>query len=240
MTDRPEALLQTRLFGGPNRIAWSAPDVQRIAKRFGLQSSDAVDGIAKRLSINGDVGTVARRFTPPTDAKRYDIIASTARVDRMNDVIDQQWELGPYKARPVVLYGHDSSVLPVGGCLSIGVTGGALKATLAFATADSNDLAGSVQASVDAGLTSGISVGFRPLEWKWIDDGFSIRFLRSELLELSWCSIPANPDCGLLRIVEGAKSATATPLLDQARQSLDVGGQPRPRLEAARRRLAAL
>jgi HK97 family phage prohead protease len=222
MTDRAEALLQTRLLGGPNRIAWGAQDVQRIARRFGLQSGDAVDGIAKRLSINSDVATVARRFKPPADASRYDIIASTARMDRMNDIIEQNWELGPYKARPVVLFGHDASVIPVGGCLSIGVTGGALKATLAFAPANSNKLAGEVQASVDAGITSGISVGFRPLEWKWIDDGFSIRFLKSELLELSWCSIPANSDCGLIGVTGGAKSTSGGTPIGLYRRRLDL------------------
>ena len=88
------------------------------------------------------------------------------------------------------MYAHDSSLLPVGGALSISVVGSKLKATVAFASAATNQLAGQVQASVDEGLLSGISVGFKPLEWAWLDDGFSIRFIRSELLELSWCLDP--------------------------------------------------
>jgi HK97 family phage prohead protease len=124
-----------------------------------------------------------------------------------------------------VLFAHDSSTLPIGGCLSINVEPGRLKSTLAFAPPDTNDLASEVQASVDNGLLSGISVGFRPLEWTFLDkDGYGIRFIHSELLEQSWCAIPANSDCGLIRIGSGAKSASATPRLDAARARLAAMG----------------
>lgn len=44
-----------------------------------------------------------------------------------------------------------------------------------------------------AGLVRAVSIGFRSLEHAWMDDG-GIRFIKSEVLELSLVSVPANAD----------------------------------------------
>ncbi len=45
--------------------------------------------------------------------------------------------------------------------------------------------------SLKAGLVRGVSIGFRPLEYSWMDEG-GIRFIKSEVFELSLVTIPAN------------------------------------------------
>ncbi|WP_173931380.1 HK97 family phage prohead protease [Chelativorans sp. Marseille-P2723] len=46
--------------------------------------------------------------------------------------------------------------------------------------------------SVKAGLVSAVSIGFRPIEYAFTDEG--IRFIKSEVFELSLVTIPANAD----------------------------------------------
>ena len=53
-----------------------------------------------------------------------------------------------------------------------------------------------------------VSVGFRPLEFEFIDGGNGIRFTKQELLELSAVPVPAHPKAlkkmfGELEIVKG-------------------------------------
>ncbi|MBZ9653536.1 phage major capsid protein [Phyllobacterium lublinensis] len=47
--------------------------------------------------------------------------------------------------------------------------------------------------SVKAGLVAAVSIGFRAIEYAWMDDG-GIRFVKSEVYELSLVTIPANAD----------------------------------------------
>ena len=47
--------------------------------------------------------------------------------------------------------------------------------------------------SVKAGLVSAVSIGFRAVEYAFLDDG-GIRFMKSEVYELSLVTIPANAD----------------------------------------------
>jgi HK97 family phage major capsid protein/HK97 family phage prohead protease len=53
--------------------------------------------------------------------------------------------------------------------------------------------------SVKAGLVRAVSIGFRSVEAAFMDNG-GIRFLKSELLELSLVTIPANRDCTIQEI----------------------------------------
>jgi HK97 family phage prohead protease len=47
--------------------------------------------------------------------------------------------------------------------------------------------------SVKAGLVSAVSIGFRAVEYAFLDDG-GIRFMKTEVYELSLVTIPANAD----------------------------------------------
>ncbi|EBB3926455.1 phage major capsid protein, partial [Salmonella enterica] len=51
-------------------------------------------------------------------------------------------------------------------------------------------------ASIKAGLVRGLSIGFRPIEYSFLDEG-GIRFLSWDLLEVSAVTIPANAECSI-------------------------------------------
>lgn len=120
-------------------------------------------------------------------------IASTASEDRMGDVIRQDgWDLKAYKKNPVVLFGHDHSK-PIGKAHNIRVKDGALTADFEFASAEVDEFAAKIGRMVKAGYLNAVSVGFQPLEVKPRKNG-GYEFLKSELLEISVVSVPANSE----------------------------------------------
>ena len=70
---------------------------------------------------------------------------STNAVDLDNDTVDQAgWDLSVFKSNPLVLWMHDSTMLPVGKCVAIDVENGALKASVEFATQEDSAFADQV------------------------------------------------------------------------------------------------
>lgn len=55
--------------------------------------------------------------------------------------------------------------------------------------------------SIRYGLAKAVSIGFRALDWEWMDDG-GIHFKSWEWMELSLVTIPANPEA----VLDAAKS----------------------------------
>lgn len=53
--------------------------------------------------------------------------------------------------------------------------------------------------SIKIGLVRAVSIGFRAIEYAWIDDG-GIRFIKSEVFELSAVTIPAQPEAVMTSI----------------------------------------
>jgi HK97 family phage major capsid protein len=51
-------------------------------------------------------------------------------------------------------------------------------------------------ASIKAGLVRGLSIGFLPKEYSYLDEG-GVRFLKWDLLEVSAVTIPANAECSI-------------------------------------------
>jgi len=131
-------------------------------------------------------------------------VASTNTEDRYGDVIDQAgWNLASYEKNPVVLLNHNPMALPIGRGL-VEVKDGSLMIDVEF---DLGDPTGAeVARKADAGFLHSVSVGFRaiestprsklPTEHKHSgSDG--VFFSRSELLEVSIVTIPANPDASI-------------------------------------------
>lgn len=131
-------------------------------------------------------------------------VATTPNVDRVGDIIDP---LGVEFDNPLpFLWMHDHQT-PVGECRFSKPT----KAGIAFEaefvhpdTVESATLKDRLQLawdSVKTGLVRAVSVGFRPLEWAFIDGG-GIRYDKSEVYELSGVVVPANADA----LIAGVKS----------------------------------
>lgn len=142
------------------------------------------------------------------DSMVSSFIISTASIDRMDDTISVEgWEMDNFRANPVVPFNHsryngDLSGAPVGRDIGAFKGDGALYGVTRFANKDMSPLGHSIGLMVKNGLLNATSVGFRALEYEIAedrDDGKSwippINFTKTELLEYSIVTVPANQDC---------------------------------------------
>jgi len=121
-------------------------------------------------------------------------IATTPTPDRYGDVVMPDG--AEFKLPIPLLWQHDH-LSPIGEVTSARVTdeGIEIKAQLARADAPSQLAARLDEAwqSIRLGLVKGLSIGFRPIEYAYIDDG-GIRFSSWEWYELSVVTVPANAE----------------------------------------------
>jgi HK97 family phage major capsid protein/HK97 family phage prohead protease len=130
-------------------------------------------------------------------------IATTATPDRMGDIIETNGV--EFKLPLPLLYQHNSRQ-PIGTVISakVGKDGITIKAQIA-----APGIAGFIDeawALIKSGLVRGLSIGFRSLEHAFMDDkSGGIRFVRTEWMELSAVTLPANAEATILTV----KSADA-------------------------------
>jgi HK97 family phage major capsid protein/HK97 family phage prohead protease len=122
-----------------------------------------------------------------------EFIMSDGTTDRFGDVIEPKgWELGNFKKNPIALFGHDGD-FPIGNWRTVRVQENRLLGRLDLMAPVSERLQ-ELHAAVDAGVLRAVSVGFRPIKSEPIEGTRGIRFLKTELVECSLVSIPANPN----------------------------------------------
>mgnify|MGYP002735202084 CR=1 FL=1 len=137
------------------------------------------------------------------EAGTYTFRASTAAVDRQNEVIDQQgWDLSAYKANPVILdshrYGSIDDIL--GKASRVEVMPEGLEIDVQFAPTPKGQMA---QQLVEDGMLRTVSVGFRSKGRRpGQRSGEPMTHTAMELLEVSMVAIPANREAVRLRGVE--------------------------------------
>src|SRR5690606_10035822 len=136
------------------------------------------------------------------DAREIRGIASTPGTDRMDDVVEPT---GAEFSLPIPLlwqHRHDS---PIGQVVSAAVTekGIEVVARLVAPTADMpSQLAARLQEawhSIKTGLVRGLSIGFNPKEYSFMDNG-GVHFLKWDWTELSAVTIPANAEATITAI----------------------------------------
>ncbi|SQJ21764.1 Predicted phage phi-C31 gp36 major capsid-like protein [Serratia rubidaea] len=125
-------------------------------------------------------------------------IASTPSPDRDGDIMEPDG--AKFRSDTPFLWQHDRSQ-PIGSCTPRMVKEGLeITAKLVKPTPDMPSLLiarlDEAWASIKSGLVKGLSIGFRPIEYAFIDDG-GIRFLSWDLLEVSAVTIPANAECSI-------------------------------------------
>jgi len=155
------------------------------------------------------------------DARVVDCVASTDAMDSYGECVEQKWMLDRYTANPVVLFAHDSRQLPIGKASNVRMEGGALHATLEFVGDDVNPKAGEVWRSIQAGVLRAVSVGFDPHSTRWEkrEDREVLVLSDNELMEISVCAVPANPDA-LMRLRTRAAGATTRNDMDKDEDQL--------------------
>lgn len=122
------------------------------------------------------------------DEEVYTMVASDDKEDRHGDIVLQEWDLKYFKKNPVLIDSHNySSITHIIGTLeNVRVEDNKLKGELKFSKA--NPKGQLAKEMVDEGTLRAGSVGFMPQEFS--SEG---KILKSELLEYSMVSVPANP-----------------------------------------------
>lgn len=131
------------------------------------------------------------------DAKRVITgMATTPSVDRMGDIVDP---MGATFADDLPLLHQHNSDEPVGRVKFGKPTKKGIPFTASFPLASEMepgplmDRVNTAWQEVKLGLVRAVSIGFRAIEWAFMDDG-GIRFMEIEIMELSVVTIPANAD----------------------------------------------
>ncbi len=125
-----------------------------------------------------------------------EVIISTSTLARDGHILEPSGcDLTNYQANPIVLWQHNPDV-PVGRAADLKIDGDKIRARITFAPTGISPKADEVRGLVKNGIVSGVSVGFdvidgEPLDPKQPRGGQ--RFTKWELLECSFCSVPADP-----------------------------------------------
>lgn len=123
-------------------------------------------------------------------------VAITGTLARDGDVWDTAGiDLSNYRSNPIVLWSHDPTQ-PVGTASAIGLTSaGSIGIVVRFAPPGVSAIADEVRGLVKGGVVTGFSAGINPTEVEPLDPRnprSGVRITKSELLEVSFVSIPAD------------------------------------------------
>ncbi|MDE3038592.1 MAG: HK97 family phage prohead protease, partial [Pseudomonadota bacterium] len=144
-----------------------------------------------------------------------EVIISTSAIARDGHILEPAGcDLTNYKSNPIVLWQHNPDV-PVGRAADLAVDGDKIRARILFAPAGVSAKADEVRGLVKTGIVSGVSVGFDVLDSEPLDPKKPYsgqRFTKWELLECSFCSVPADPGAAVTaRTAPSPESSTVKP-----------------------------
>lgn len=144
------------------------------------------------------------------DTRTISGLATTIETDRMGDIVDP---LGATYAKEVPLLWQHQHDKPVG----MAVFGKATKTGIPFTASlpiiqeagALKDLVDMAWQSVKAKLVRGVSIGFRALEYSFMDNG-GIRYASTEIYELSLVTVPANASATIqtIKALDSHREAT--------------------------------
>jgi HK97 family phage major capsid protein/HK97 family phage prohead protease len=148
-------------------------------------------------------------------------VATTPNPDRVGDIVEP---LGVQFKNPMPLLHQHVHDKPVGTVTfdkptKDGITFEA-KLPIIEEAGPLRDRIETAWGELKAGLVRAVSIGFRSLDHAWMDDG-GIRFIKSEVLELSLVSVPANADA----VISTIKSIDR-PLLAATGKEPKAGDRP--------------
>jgi HK97 family phage major capsid protein/HK97 family phage prohead protease len=160
-------------------------------------------------------------------------IATTPTPDRVGDIVEP---LGVKFKNPLPLLWRHRSDLPVGTVKFDKPTKDGISFTATLPKIDEppslKDRVDTAWGEIKAGLTRGVSIGFREIEFSRLEGG-GLRFIETEVLELSLVTVPANQDAGIevIKSIDDAYLLAATgreerkPASDMARKTVKIIAQ---------------
>lgn len=134
-------------------------------------------------------------------------IASTPKQDRDDDIMDMA---GARFALPMPLLWQHNHNQPIGEVTNATVTEDGIEITATIVKIEEE---GALKTRIDeawqsikSGLVKGLSIGFRLLEYNYLEDSYGLHIKEWEWYELSAVTVPANPD-GQITSVKKIKQA---------------------------------
>lgn len=160
------------------------------------------------------------------DNERREIegVASTPSVDRAGDIVEP---MGAQFSLPMPLLWQHDQESPVGHVVSAKATKSGITIKAKFAKIEEpgllKDVVDKAWQAVKAGLVRGLSIGFKPNEWSFLEDqSGGIRFMAWNWYELSLVTIPAQQDAKISVV----KSLDQPLLAASGRKGAEVGNRP--------------
>ena len=148
-----------------------------------LKKKKKVEVVDKKIFGLGEFVVKASK----DEADVYTAVISGIKTDRYGDTVNPEGcDLKNFKKNPVLLWAHDHRIPTVGNATKIWVEGKELMMKFKFAP---TPFAQELKMLVDEGFLKAFSVGFMAKDYKFNDSG--IDFLEWELLECSFCNVPA-------------------------------------------------
>ena len=136
-----------------------------------------------------------------SDKRSFTFIVSNENENRLGHVVRVKgWDVKNYMKNPVVLMNHDADALPVAKATRVwkDTKNKRLLATIQFPKEGELPMSDLVYKLFDNGLMNAVSPGylvdFESAEYPKSEKGPSVIFNKQELLEISFATLPANPE----------------------------------------------
>jgi uncharacterized protein len=127
-------------------------------------------------------------------------IATTPSVDRVGDIIEPK---GIQFKNPMPFLWQHNHQMPIGTVSFSAPTEKGIEFEATIAKIDEpgtlKDRTDEAWQSIKSGLVRAVSIGFRPIEYSFMDNG-GVKFASAEVFELSAVTIPANADAVITAI----------------------------------------
>lgn len=153
------------------------------------------------------------------EAREITGIASTPSTDRHGDIVEPKG--GEYKLPIPLLFQHRHDK-PIGEVIYAKVTDAGIEIRAKLARVDEpgalKDRLDEAWQSIKAGLVKGLSIGFKPIEYAFMDEG-GVRFIKWTWLELSAVTIAAQSE------------ATITSIKSIDQELLAASGREKPKVD---------
>jgi HK97 family phage prohead protease len=151
-------------------------------------------------------------------------IATTPSVDRVGDIIDP---MGVKFNNPLAFLWQHQHDKPIGSVKFDKPTAKGIEFEATIASTDEpgtlKDRLDEAWQSIKAGLVRAVSIGFRPIEYAFMDNG-GIRYSETEVYELSAVTIPANADA----LITTIKSIDAAARKEAGVPDPEIPANPEP------------
>jgi HK97 family phage prohead protease len=205
------------LWGGDAGFVWSTNIVESAKAKQESKGINMANVIHRELQLK------KRNYENESEYQHgekedgiWSFTISTPDVDRYGTIIVPSGiDYTAYMNNPVVLVNHKSDYLPIGKCLGFFLNGENLEATIQL---DMNDeKACKINDKIKNGFVNAVSVGIIPIEQseQTIDGEKVTTYTKSELVEFSIVTIPANRDALIKKAFENQQHKNYKTLLNK-------------------------